>query len=280
MLLGFLLGLLFGSFLNVCISRLPAHRSVITPRSHCNTCGALIAWYDNIPILSWLALRAHCRHCDAVIPWRYPAVEFAFGLWFALCAGRMAALGNASEWADFNPPVCHVYQDLLFWLGILILGFLLIGLMVMDWQTQRLPDAFTVTGIVLGFALACVQAIFHGPNQCFSTLFLQRIAAIAAAALILLLIRWIYKALRKQEGMGLGDVKMLAMIAAFLGLWTTLVALFAAVITASIFGIGQLTHHKAHATSRLPFGSFLAAGGLFAALFGSPIVAWYMTLLR
>ena len=279
-LLGFFLGLLFGSFLNVCISRLPAHRSVITPRSHCNSCGNLIYWYDNIPILSWINLRARCRHCDALIPWRYPAVELAVGLWFAICASRLAVLGNASEWVDFNPPISYVYQDLLSWVGALILGFLLIGLMVMDWQTQRLPDVFTVTGIVAGFALACVQAVFHGSDQSPWQLVFHRIVAIVAAALILLVVRWSYKALRKREGMGLGDVKMLAMIAAFLGLSQTLVALFAAVVVASFYGIAQMVRRKVHAMSRLPFGSFLAAGGLFAALFGPAIVDWYAALLR
>jgi leader peptidase (prepilin peptidase)/N-methyltransferase len=279
---GFLLGLLFGSFLNVCISRLPAHRSVIAPRSHCNACGNLIRWYDNIPLLSWIALQARCRHCDAPIAWRYPAVELAVGLWFAICA-------NKALYSMDNVPLIVIGRrigEILFAseafaaIGLAILGFLLIGLMVMDWQTQRLPDAFTITGIVLGFALACVQAIFHQPDQSPASLILRRVAAIAAAALLLLSIRWIYKALRKQEGMGLGDVKLLAMIAAFLGLSQTLVALFAAVVAASLYGIAQLARRKAHGATRLPFGSFLAAGGLFAALFGPRIVDWYIALLH
>ena len=280
--IGFLLGLLFGSFLNVCISRLPAHRSVIAPRSHCNSCGNLIRWYDNIPIFSWIALQARCRHCDAIIPWRYPAVELLTGLWFAKASALMWAYWNAYTlsygyiiYSIKMPSSCSVDA-----IAFALLGFLLIGLMVMDWQTQRLPDAFTITGIVLGFALACVRTIFHEPDQSPITLILRRIASIAAAALILLIIRWSYKALRKQEGMGLGDVKLLAMIAAFLGLSQTIVALFAAVIAASLYGIAQLARRRVHTTSRLPFGSFLAAGGLFAALFGPPIVAWYMTILR
>jgi leader peptidase (prepilin peptidase)/N-methyltransferase len=281
-LFGFLLGLLFGSFLNVCISRIPAHRSIVTPRSHCNSCGNLICWYDNIPILSWIALSAHCRHCDAPIPWRYPAVELAVGLWFAKASAQMWAHWNLN--AISQDDVIYSLKMSAFYsvdvIGFAVLGFLLIGLMVMDWQTLRLPDAFTVTGIAVGFALACVQAIFHEPEANPSLLILRRFASIAAAALILLVIRWSYQALRKQEGMGLGDVKMLAMIAAFLGLSQTLVALFATVIAASLYGIGQLARRRAHASSRLPFGSFLAAGGLLAALFGSPIVTWYMAFLR
>ena len=161
-----------------------------------------------------------------------------------------------------------------------ILGFLLIGLMVMDWQTQRLPDAFTLTGIAIGFALTCVQAIFHLPNESPSTLILGRIAAIAGAALVLLTVRWGYKALRKRDGMGLGDVKLLAMIAAFLGFGQTLLALFAGVLAASVYGIVLMARRRAGGATKLPLGSFLAAGGLFAALFGPRIIVWYMGLLR
>jgi leader peptidase (prepilin peptidase)/N-methyltransferase len=191
---------------------------------------------------------------------------------------------------------------------IAILGFLLIGLMVMDWRTQRLPDAFTLTGIGIGFLLTCVQAFFLAPGvgdivlntthqlrmsspgssasqgNVFLTgteaLIMGRIVAIAGAALLLLAVRWGYKALRKREGMGLGDVKLLAMIAAFLGFGETLLALFAGVVAASVYGIVLLARRRASGTSKLPLGSFLAAGGLFAALLGPRIIAWYMELLR
>jgi leader peptidase (prepilin peptidase) / N-methyltransferase len=281
-LLGFVLGLLFGSFLNVCISRLPAHESIVKPRSHCMACGHAIRWYDNLPVLSWLLLRARCRNCKATISWRYPAVELAVGLWFlrsSVDAYRIAS----SNWmtVDFGPPLATWRADnSVALIGTLILGFLLIGLMVMDWQTQRLPDAFTLTGIAIGFALTCVQAIFHLPNESPSTILLDRIAAIAGAALILLAVRWGYKALRKRDGMGLGDVKLLAMIAAFLGFGQMLLALFVGVIAASVYGIVLMARRRAGGSSKLPLGSFLAAGGLFSALFGPRIIAWYMELLR
>ena len=210
-------------------------------------------------------------------------------------ANTSSAPGPASaEWIDV--------------LGFAILGFLLLGLMVMDWQTQRLPDAFTLTGIGIGSLLTCVQAYFLAPGQgdividtthqlrlsspgsfqsqgnVFMTgpeaLVLGRIAAIAGAALILLLVRWGYKALRKRDGMGLGDVKLLATIAAFLGFSQTLLALFAAVLAASVYGILLLSLRQASGNSKLPLGSFLAAGGLFAALLGPQIVDWYVGLLR
>ena len=303
-LLGFLVGLLFGSFLNVCISRLPAHESIVSPRSRCTSCGHTIRWYDNIPILSWLLLRARCRDCKASISWRYPAVELAVGLWFAICANQLIYLELAKV-SRLSGPTTGEYVGVA---GFTILGFLLIGLMVMDWQTQRLPDAFTLTGIAIGFLLVCVQAFFLAPGQgdivlntthqlrlsspgsfqsqgnVFLTgteaLIMGRIAAIAGAALILLAVRWIYKALRKREGMGLGDVKLLAMIAAFLGFGESLLALFAGVVTASVYGVALIARRKAGTETKLPFGSFLAAGGLFAALLGPMIVDWYASLLR
>lgn len=278
-LLGFLIGLLFGSFLNVCISRLPAHESIVTPGSHCMVCGHAVRWYDNFPVLSWIVLRARCRDCNAPISWRYPAVELAVGVWFALAAERLGFLYSLREHVS-DLQAWYFYGTQVEILGFAILGFLLIGLMVMDWQTQRLPDAFTITGIVLGFALACVQAVFHESDQSPVALILRRIASITAAALILLAVRWGYKALRKRDGMGLGDVKLLAMIAAFLGFGETLLALFAGVVAASVYGILLMARHRASGASKLPLGSFLAAGGLFSALFGPQILAWYMEMLR
>lgn len=309
-LLVFAIGLLFGSFLNVCISRLPEHRSIVNPRSHCAECGHPIRWMDNVPILSWVLLRARCRDCDAPISWRYPAVEAAVGLWFAVCANRALYSINIGP---ILPAVNGLgktisERDAIAALMIAILGFLLIGLMVMDWQAHRLPDAFTLTGTAIGFMLVFVQAYFLAPGEgdvvlntthqlrlsspgSFAsqgnvfltgpeTLILSRIAAIAGAALILLLVRWGYKALRKRDGMGLGDVKLLAMIAAFLGFSEALLALFAGVIAASVYGILLILRRRVSGASKLPLGSFLAAGGLFSALLGPRILAWYMELLR
>jgi leader peptidase (prepilin peptidase)/N-methyltransferase len=306
-LLAFLLGLLFGSFLNVCISRLPAHESIVAPRSLCGSCGHAIRWYDNIPILSWVFLRARCRDCNARISWRYPAVELAVGIWFLVCVNSyVGSKFNAFYFPNsvvLGAPLASETS-----LALAILGFLLIGLIVMDWQTLRLPDAFTLTGIVLGFLLVCGQAAFLSPGEgdivlntthrlrmsspgssnalgnVFLTgteaLVLGRVAAIVGAALVLLVFRWVYRALRKQDGLGLGDVKLIAMIAAFLGFWQAMLALLVGVVTAALFGIIQLARQRANRNTKLPLGSFLAAGGLFAALFGPPIIIWYANLLR
>ena len=290
----FLLGLLFGSFLNVCISRLPEHRSVAKPRSHCPRCLAPIRWYDNVPLVSWVLLAARCRSCKATIPWRYPAVELATGLWFALIA-YMGIVGAAT-----GPAATAVYIALA---GSAILGFLLIGLLVMDWRTQTLPDAFTLSGIAIGFFLVCVQGIFlprgaydihlnpknqlrlsspgsfQGQGDVFMTgpehLVWGRILAICAAAAVLWLIRAIYKAARKREGLGMGDVKLIAMIAAFLGFAPAMLALFVGVILGAFYGIMLMARGRATAASRIPLGTFLCVGGLVAALFAEPVIAWY-----
>lgn len=303
-LIGFGVGLLLGSFLNVCISRLPAHESVVRPGSHCMACGHAVRWYDNVPVVSWVVLRGRCRDCGAGISLRYPAVELGVGVWFALAAEHLVWL-ELAKLSRLSGPRVGEYIDVL---AFALLGFLLIGLMVMDWQTQRLPDAFTLTGIGIGFVLVCVQAFFLAPGEgdivlntthqlrmsspgsftaqgnVFLTgteaLVLGRVAAIVGAALILLVVRWGYKALRKRDGMGLGDVKLLAMIAAFLGFSQSLLALFAGVMAASVYGLVLIARKRAGGETKLPFGSFLAAGGLFAAVFAPRVVEWYVGLLR
>lgn len=306
---GFLLGLIAGSFLNVCISRLPDHRSIVHPRSHCPECGAPIRWYDNIPLLSWILLRGRCRDCQKAIPWRYPLVELAVGVWFALLASRLYTILNFYFWKSENPAdTSDAASAIVITISIALLGFLLIGLIVMDWQTHLLPNAFTLTGIAIGLFLVCVQAIFLSPGQgqvllptnsiritsagaggpdkgnVFLTgpeaLIGGRFLAVCAAALLLLVVRWLYLALRHREGMGMGDVKLLAMIAAFLGFWPAILSLFIAVLAASIYGMLLIALGKANLTSKLAFGSFLAAGGLFAAQFGDKIIERYTVLMR
>jgi leader peptidase (prepilin peptidase)/N-methyltransferase len=299
----FLLGLLFGSFLNVCISRLPEHRSVVKPRSHCPRCLAAIRWYDNVPLLSWVLLAAKCRNCRAAIPWRYPAVELATGLWFFRVGVHLYTAYFMSFVADDRLPSNMFPGHLLSDLAIAIVGFLLIGLLVMDWQTHMLPDAFTLTGIAIGFFIVCVQAIFL-PNGAYDVhlnpqnqmrmsspgsfasqgnvfltgpehLVFGRLLAICAAAAIPWIVRALYKAVRHREGLGLGDVKLMAMIAAFLGFAPAMLALFVGVILAAIYGITLLARRRATTSSQIPLGTFLCIGGLLAASFAEPMLLWY-----
>ena len=293
-----LIGLLLGSFLNVCIARLPRHESIVKPASHCPACHHPIRWHDNIPLLSWLLLRARCRDCHATISPQYPAVELATALWFAYVAAHFAPILTQP-----HLPAEALATSAITAISLLIQGFLLLGLLVMDWQTLRLPDAFTYAGIAIALFLVCTQAIFLGPKEdqvllrhkapitaamsvekgnVFLTgpeaLIGGRVIAILAAATLLLAVRATYKALRHREGMGLGDVKLLAMIAAFLGFAPALLALFLAVLAAAVYSVLLLARGRAMATSRLPLGSFLAAAGLVAAAFGPSLIARYTAL--
>ncbi len=302
--IAFLGGLLLGSFLNVLISRLPRGESIVTPRSHCPSCNTPIRWYDNIPLLSWILLRARCRSCRQAIPWRYPAVELATGLWFLLITAQ--ALGRYSRLHRLLPALGDADAILaISAVSLLTLGLFLIALIVIDWQTQTLPNTLTWPGILTGLFLVCTHAIFLGPAEgqihltrnprisspgslsAHGTLFLTgpealifgRIAAAVLAAAILLLIRWLYRRLRHREGMGLGDVRLLALVAAFLGFWPAILALFLGLLLATAYASSLLARRRAHALTRLPFGSFLGLGGLLSALFGQPLIAWYKTLL-
>jgi leader peptidase (prepilin peptidase)/N-methyltransferase len=294
----FLLGLLFGSFLNVCISRLPDHRSLSKPRSHCPHCQHPLAWHDNIPLLSWILLRARCRHCQHPISWRYPAVELAFALWLTFAA--RTAFPLLKPGISTNAFAATSIDAIAF----AILGFLLIGMLVMDWQTHILPDAFTLTGTLIGFLLVCVRAAYlpphqydlllHGHNPLTSVggavdngnvvligsehLVLGRLLGITVAASLLLLIRFLYKQLRHQDGLGFGDVKLFAMITAFLGFWLGAFAIFLGVILGAAYAVTLIARRRANATTRIPLGAFLAIGGLVAAILGAPVIAWYSSL--
>ena len=252
--IAFVLGLLFGSFLNVCISRLPQHESVAHPRSRCPRCAATIAWYDNVPLLSYALLRARCRHCRATISWRYPAVEFAVALAWAACA------------LLFGPTLDAARIGVLCWF--------LIGLFFTDLETYTLPDALTIPGLGIGLIFAFAGA----PGE-------HRAMALAHSALsamlfagFFLLVRGIYWLARRKEGMGLGDVKLVAMMGAFLLISHTAVALFAAVLAASLVSIVLVIARKADAgQTRIPFGAFLSAGGILSAFAGTQILMWYLS---
>jgi leader peptidase (prepilin peptidase)/N-methyltransferase len=246
-------GLAFGSFLNVCISRLPRHESIVRPRSHCPRCGAMIRSGDNIPILSWILLRGRCRHCRQPIAWRYPAVELATAALFLLSELR------------FGLTVTGI--------GMAILSFLLLGLAVMDAETMRLPDAFTLPGIALGILYSTLLPADHLGHAIASILWA------ASAALLLLLLRRLYFVIRHQEGLGLGDVKLLAMIAAWLGPAPTILTLLLGALATGLFGILAVTLSRGRrpfASTRLPLGSFLCAAAIYTIFAGQPIIRWYL----
>lgn len=247
-------GLAFGSFLNVCISRLPGNRSIVRPRSHCPHCAAPISARDNIPVLSFLFLRGRCRFCRQPIAWRYPAVELATAALWVLCWLKYGATLEA--------------------LGIAVLSFLLVGLAAMDAETMRLPDAFTVPGIVLGILYS---GLLCGNIRCA----LLSAACAAVAAALLLAVSGAYWLLRRRQGMGIGDAKLMAMIAAWLGPGQALLVLFLASLGAAAYGIAiSLARRRFEGTIPLPFGSFLCAAAIYAAFQGSQTLVWYLGYLR
>ena len=244
-------GLMVGSFLNVCISRLPAGESIVTPRSRCPRCKTPIAWYDNVPVLGYLWLRGRCRACGLPISPIYPAVE-------AVTAAAFVLQGLV------------VGDDLVLLAARLIFTAMLIVLFGTDLQTMRLPNVVTLPGIAVGllFSLAVPPG------------FVSCVIGAALGAAIPWTIRWAWFKTTGVEAMGLGDVKMLAMIGAFLGWQQVWVVLFLASLSGAVVGVVMLRAGGRSLASRLPFGTFLALAGYLASLVGEPLVRWYLGLYR
>jgi leader peptidase (prepilin peptidase)/N-methyltransferase len=273
-----LAGLAFGSFLNVCISRLPQHESIVAPRSRCPNCFAPIRSSDNIPVLSFLLLKGRCRDCGAPISPRYPLIEATTAALFLLC------------FLQFGLSLSGI--------GTAVLCWLLLGLAATDAETLRLPDALTLPGLALGVLYSGIRgtggdlSAFEASSNATSFDILigfqwkaaaESLLWAAGAAVVILLIRGIYWLARRREGMGLGDAKLLAMIAAWLGLWPTLLTLFLGVLSAAVYGlvITRLPHKQPPSgeipTVRLPLGAFLCAAALFVVFRGERIVNWYLS---
>ncbi len=264
-----LAGLLFGSFLNVCIARLPRHQSIAWPGSHCPLCAAPIRAWDNVPLLSFVALRGRCRACGGRISRRYPLVE-------AGLAGLFAA-------AAFRFPSGLLFAEA----GLLC--FLLLGLLVTDAETMLLPNSLTLPGLLLGLAqaalpggglIAALRLGVEAPVRLvgWPAPASSAVAAGAAAGLLLLL-RFLYFLVRRREGMGLGDVKLAAMLGAWLGIAGVSLTLVVAVFAAAFAGLVLLRRARGSARPlQLPFGSFLCAAGLVVLFFGRALLHWYFSL--
>jgi len=291
-----LFGLLFGSFLNVCIYRLPQELSVLSPRSFCPGCKVPIAAYDNIPVLSWIILRGKCRNCGARISPRYAVVELLTGVLFLLSYFAAGSIAEAAK--------------------LCVLSFLLIGLIFTDAETKLLPDLLTKPGIVLGLLSSLVVPL-EGPAQFLlrATVnwrvlsLLNSLAGAILGSAFILAVALLYEALRGVEGMGRGDVKLMAMIGAFLGVKQTLLVLLLGSFIGSVFGLllilrvwlKRLARRRnripaeppGHARGRawhsatliyrnfqIPFGVFLGIAALFSAFWGPALMRWYFSLYR
>jgi leader peptidase (prepilin peptidase)/N-methyltransferase len=248
----FLLGLVAGSFGNVCIHRLPAGRSVVSPPSRCPGCDALIRPWDNIPVLSWLALRGRCRACAAPISPRYPAVELLTGLlWLGL-----AVLGGPS------------LQTLV----SMILVSALVVLSLIDLEHHLLPDAITLPGIALGLAASFLPGSSIGP--------LSAAAAAAGGWLAFAAVARAYERTRGIEGLGQGDWKMAAMLGAFLGWQKMLLTVLFASIAGTVVGLFLMALRGRDMRYALPFGTFLGVGAILVMFFGDPVLDWYKGLFH
>jgi leader peptidase (prepilin peptidase) / N-methyltransferase len=265
-----LFGLLLGSFLNVCIVRLPVGESVAWPRSHCRQCDRPIKSWDNIPVLSWILLGAACRACGGRISWRYPAVELATCAFFVLSCLRFSSIGLAAFWS--------------------LLCFLLLGLAVMDADTLLLPDWFTLPGLLAGVLFAGLRPALEGDGWAWQPALravAQSLLAAAVAAAALLFIAGAYWLARRRMGMGFGDVKLVAMLGAWLGIQLTGLVLFLAVIAGALYGLGTILANRKDADNPLPtgqlpvpFGTMLSVAGLYSIFLGERTLGWYTQFFR
>ena len=245
----FVFGMCIGSFMNVCIYRLPALKSIVHPRSMCLNCGNPIRFYDNIPLISYLLLKGRCRDCNTHISVRYPLVEIISGF-FALCV--FIKFGFKLEGA--------IYFILI--ASLLVITFI-------DIDHQIIPDVISLPGIPIGFA-----ASFFLPEITWA----DSITGILAGGGSLLFVAWAYTMIAKKEGMGGGDIKLLAMIGGFIGLRGVLFTIFTASAVGALTGvIVMLRTHKGLKLA-VPFGPFLSIGAIVHIFFGDKLISWYLNL--
>jgi len=277
-----LLGLAFGSFLNVCLSRWPYGESIVRPGSHCRNCEHTLSWWENTPLLSWLILRGRCQNCHTAISFRYPLVELLVAVLWA------AAVWNHSRLAT---PFLIIESIL----AMMIFYWLLVALAFLDAEHFWLPDLLTLGGTLLGIANYFYSIFEHSvaefPAHMHWEPYAYRLLECAIAASIILLVRWLYWLVRRQEGMGLGDAKLMAMLAAWLGLPNALLSLFIGVTLGALWSVylligGRKQSHQenaqeeAHPTNwaltHLPLGTFLCLGVVISSFFGTRIIAAYL----
>lgn len=264
--LAFLFGLLVGSFLNVCIHRWPRGESVVRPRSRCLACEKTIPWYDNLPVLSYLMLKGSCRYCQAAIAPHYPVVELLNGLFYAFIFWRY----------DVDP---------MAWKLALFVSMMLV-LVVTDWREYILPDELTIGGLIIGWAISPFVYLDGEASRLFLIILekqyspglvsvLESFAASLLIAGFLFLLGEAYYRLRHVEGLGFGDVKMVAMIGAFWGFGDTLLTLILGSLLGSVVGIAMVLLARKGWGHALPFGAYLGATAIVVTLWGDDILSWY-----
>jgi len=248
--IAFVFGGCIGSFLNVCIYRIPAGKSIVSPPSSCPACGARIRWYQNIPILSWLFLGRKCAGCKVKISIRYPLIEALTGGLFMLVLWYFGL-----SWAT---PV--------YW----VLTAALVTITFIDLDHQIIPDVISLPGIGVGFI-----ASFLIPWLSWS----DSLLGILVGGGSLYLVAWLYEMLTQREGMGGGDIKLLAMLGAFLGWKAIFPVIFLASLVGTLVGVPLMLLQKGDTKFAIPFGPFLASAALVYLFWGQALVHWYLTLL-
>jgi leader peptidase (prepilin peptidase)/N-methyltransferase len=246
----FILGAVMGSFLNVVIHRLPLGQSVVRPRSRCPQCATRVRWFDNVPVVSWIVLRGRCRQCGWRIPVNYPVVELL---------SAIAAAGIVWRYG-FTLQAAWIYTFVAVMLAITII----------DWAHQIIPDALSLGGVVLGWAGAAI---------CLDVGLVQSLVGSLVGAGVILLIAGLYKSIRKVHGMGGGDVKLMAMIGAFLGWEMVFPVLFVAALFGSLYGV-YLVRSGGHGKTAVAFGSFLAPSACLMLFAGERLLHLYLGIGR
>lgn len=252
----FILGALVGSFLNVCIGRIPNGESIVTPPSHCPKCKVPIAFYDNVPLLSYLLLRGRCRACSERISPRYFVVELMMAL-FAVALFYWFGV-------SFSFSVSFIFVA-----ALIVISFI-------DLDVRIVPDVISLPGIVLGLAFSAAGYFFFHDELGIIPTPLSSLIGILAGGGFLLATAWVYEKFTGVEGMGGGDIKLLAMIGAFLGWPAIPVTLFIASLLGSVVGIACMVFTGAGRRLALPFAPFLCSGALSYLFFGQHIIQWYL----
>ena len=252
----FILGATVGSFLNVCIARIPNDESIVSPPSHCPKCKAPIPFYCNIPLLSYLFLRGRCRSCSETISPRYFIVELLMGL---MAVALLYRFGLSYEF---------------------LVGFIFVAAMivisVIDLDVRIVPDVISLPGIVLGFFLSVVGYFFVAGTDDIIPTPIGSVVGILVGGGFLLATAWVYEKITGVEGMGGGDIKLLGMIGAFLGWPSIPVTLFIASVLGSVIGVGLMVATGAGRRLALPFAPFLCSAALIYLFYGETLIRFYL----
>ncbi len=262
-------GACVGSFLNVCIYRIPRDESVITPRSHCPKCNTLIPWYLNVPVLSWLVLRGRCASCRETISFRYTLVELFTAMLFLAVFMKWAAPAAARMLPIPHPLLIPVY-----WL---FLAGLILGTFV-DFEHFIIPDSVTIGGMVAGPLISALVPVLHGKELWWQGLFSSCVGLFVGFGL-LYAVAWIGSKIFKKEAMGFGDVKLMGAIGAFLGWQSVLFTIFISSLLGSVCGLAMIALGQAKMQSRIPFGPYISAAAAIWLFWGQSIINLYLGLM-